>query len=104
MEKLAFDLGDALWSNRPASESDFSSLGGFISAILPNVYVLAGIILFIAIIAAGLLTIVSAGSGDEEKTAQTKKALTAAVVGVGLIIGAWWFIKIIEFVTGLTIF
>lgn len=82
----------------------YQSLGSFISAILPTVFVISGIILFILIVLGGLMMVVNAGSGDAKKTEQGKNALTAALTGMAVIFCAWWIIKIIEFITGIKIF
>ncbi len=82
----------------------YSSLGSFISAVLPTAFVLSGIILLILLIFGGLMMVVNAGSGDAKKAEQGKNALTAAVLGMTLIFVAYWLIKIIEYITGVTIF
>lgn len=82
----------------------FNSLGGFISAILPSVFVISGIILFVLIVFGGLTMIMNSGSGDAKKIEQGQKALTSALIGIAVIFCAWWIIKIIEFITGVAIF
>jgi len=81
----------------------YQSLGSFISAVLPTVFVISGIILLILLIFGGLMMVINAGSGDAKKTEQGKNALTAAVLGMTLIFVAYWLIKIIEYITGITI-
>jgi hypothetical protein len=80
------------------------TLGYFISSILPNVYVLAGIILFLLLFGGGLMVIVGGGQQNPEKTAQGSKAITAAVAGFLIIFASYWIIQIIERITGLKIF
>jgi hypothetical protein len=80
------------------------SLGGFISIVLPSVFVISGIILFILIVFGGLTMILNAGSGDAKKVEQGQQALSSALIGMVIIFCAWWIIKIIEFLTGLKIF
>lgn len=82
----------------------YGSLGAFISAVLPTVFVVSGIILFAFIIFGGLTMILNAGSGDAKKIEQGQKAVTSAVLGMVLIFVAWWIIKIIEYITGVQIF
>lgn len=82
----------------------YSSLGSFISAVLPTVFVVSGIILFILLVFGGLTMIMNAGSGDAKKVEQGQQALTSALIGMALIFVAWWIIKIIEFLTGIRIF
>jgi hypothetical protein len=82
----------------------FQSLGGFISAVLPSIFVISGIILFVLIVFGGLTMILNAGSGDAKKVEQGQQALTSAMIGMVVIFCAWWIIKIIEYLTGITIF
>lgn len=80
----------------------YSSIGAFISSLLPNAFVVAGLILFFLILFAGF-TMIMAG-GDSEKLSQGKKTLTAALAGFALIFASYWIIKIIEVITGIKIF
>lgn len=82
----------------------YGSLGAFISAVLPTVFVVSGIILLVLIVFGGLTMILNAGSGDAKKVEQGQKALTSALIGMVLIFTAWWIIKIIEYITGIQIF
>jgi len=78
----------------------FATPGDLISVILKNVYVLAGVLLFVLLIFGGISIIMNAGSGDAKKTAQGQKAVTAAVIGFLIIFASYWIIQIIEFITG----
>ncbi len=109
MKQLAFDIGQELLLNPGDSTSgignqdEYKSIGAFISSILPNVYVFIGVILFVILIAGGILMITSAGSGDEEKTAQGKKVITTAAIGLAIVLASWWAIQIIKVLTGISI-
>jgi len=87
---------------QPATK--FGTVGDLISVLLPNVYILAGVILLFLLIFGGLLLIMGAGGGDTQKTGQGKKAVTAAVAGFLIIFGSYWIIQIIEVITGVEIF
>lgn len=82
---------------------DFSSFGAFISSVLPNVYVIAGIILVFLLIFGGFAYIMNAGKQDKEGIQKGKNAITAALIGFGLIFGSWWIIQIVEVITGVDI-
>lgn len=82
----------------------FPDIGTFISSILPNVYILAGLLLFLLLIAGGYGIIMGAGSGESQKVGQGQKAVTAAVIGFIIIFASYWIIQIIEVVTGVKIF
>lgn len=107
MEKLALEIGKEFWLKPKAGITGtpaYQSLGGFISAVLPNVYIIAGVILFVLLIIGGITTIAGAGKGDQEATKKGQKAITAALLGFLIIFASYWIIQIIEVVTGIEIF
>lgn len=121
IEILAFDIGkefklgervigrceyiDVAFSPEPVRVCTgiFPTLGHLISAILPNVYILAGIILFILLLFGGFGIIMGAGGGNPEQANKGKQAVTAALLGFGLIFASYWIIQIIQRLTGISI-
>ncbi len=104
--KLAIDIGEE-FKLKPGgggikSAAGYGSLGELISNVLPNVYIIASLILFLLLIAGGFAIITS--SGNPEKQKQGSKALTAAIIGFALVFASFWIIKLIEFLTGIPIF
>jgi len=101
---LAVDIGKEFkFGNQGVGQIEgYKTLGGFISSLLPNVYVIAGLILLFLTLFGGF-GLLSAG-GDKEKIAQGSKTITAAVVGFAIIFVSFWLIKLIEVLTGVTIF
>ena len=83
------------------SANQFASVGNLASIIIKNVFVLAGIILFIMIIAGGYSILSSAG--EPKKNADGKKTVTNALLGFLIIFGSYWIIQIIEIITGYSI-
>ena len=83
------------------SLTTFSSIGSLLSVIVPNAFMLAGIILFFLLVFAGFGMIQAAGSGDAKKMESGKKAITGAVIGFILIFGSIWIVQIIETLTGM---
>jgi FtsH-binding integral membrane protein len=81
----------------------FSSIGELISTLLPNVYILAGIILLVLFVAGGFGIISSAGKGEKEGMAQGKKLVTASLIGFIIVIGSYWVVQIISTITGISI-
>lgn len=86
-----------------APAKTFSSLGSIISVLLPNIYIIAGVILLILLIFGGLSFIMNAGKGDSKSAEQGKQMLTWAIVGFIVIFASYWLIQIIEFITGVNI-
>lgn len=103
MQKIAFNIGEALFGEHPGLTTS-TTLGDIISNVLPNIYILAGIILFFLLIGGGLMFTISAGQENPEGAGQGKKAITAALIGFLIIFASYWIIQIIEYVTGVGIF
>jgi len=98
------DIGKTyLFGNKPVNEI-FNSLSSFLNMLLPNIFIIAGIIFLILLIFAGFGVIVSAGSGNPDGAKKAKDAATQAATGLFLIFGAYWIIQIIQFITGVKIF
>ena len=79
-----------------------ASLGQIISALLPYVFVFAGLLMFLLLVIGGFQYLVAAG--DKKGADAARSLMTSAVVGFVIIFSAFWVIKILETVLGLTIF
>ena len=75
----AFRFGSEGIRNKPG----YGSLGELISSLLPNVYVIASVILLFLLLAGGFVIIMNAG--NPEKQANGNKAITAAIAGFVII-------------------
>lgn len=104
MNLLAVDIGQDLKFQSGAtagSITEFQSLGGLISAWLPNIYILGGIFVLISIIASGLMWITNAG--DQKKIEEAQKVMTFAIMGFVFLFASYWIIQIIQVLTGIPI-
>jgi uncharacterized membrane protein len=81
----------------------FNTIGDLVNVILPNVYMLAGVILFILLLFGGFGVIMGAGNDDPKQAASGRQA-TMAVIGFLVIFASFWIIRIIETLTGVKIF
>lgn len=84
--------------------SQFQTIGGLISAILPNLYVAAGLILLFFLIFGGVMVILGAGKGESQQAEQGKKIVTRTLIGFLIIFLSYWIIRIVEIITGVKIF
>jgi hypothetical protein len=104
---IADNLQDYLFQNHDGisglakNSTEGSGITALISAVLPNVYIISAVILFLYMIFGGFLVISSAG--DAKKTDEGKQALTNAIIGFGIIFASYWIIQIIEIITGIPI-
>ena len=88
----------------PIGEAEqFKTTGALISIILKNIYVVAGVLLFVLLLFGGISIILGAGGGDPKKTGQGQKAVVAALAGFLIIFASYWIIQIIQFITGVNI-
>ena len=102
MNLFVIDIGDAFKFQGGASAStSFTNLGSLISLWLPNVYVVAGLILFFLTLFGGFQFITAAG--DEKKIEEGKNVLSSAILGFAILFGSYWIIQIIQILTGVPI-
>jgi VIT1/CCC1 family predicted Fe2+/Mn2+ transporter len=107
VEKLAFNIGEQFWLKENegiTGKGAYQSLGSFISAILPNVYIFLGITAFVLILIAGIMFIINAGKGESEQAKKWQGTITATIAGLLIIFLSYWIIQIIEVLTGIKIF
>lgn len=72
----------------------FDTLGGIISAFLPYLLTIAGLILFGMLIMGGFTML--AGAADKESQEKGKKMLTSALTGFFIIFLAYWIAQILQ--------
>lgn len=87
--------------NSPFGQS--LGLGSLISTIVSAALVLAGIIMLFLFVLGGIGIIAGAGNDNPESMAKGRQAITSAIIGIIIVIAAYWIIQIIESVTGLNI-
>lgn len=90
------DIGEKFKFGDKGVNLVFPDLASLINVLLPNVYVLAGLILLMLLIFGGLTFILNAGKKPEEM-AKGSQALTAALLGFVIIFIAYWIINIINY-------
>lgn len=78
----------------------FNTTASLVNILLPNVFTIAGVVALIFVVFAGFNYIVHAGSGDAKQTEANQRAFTAAVMGLIIIVGAYFALQIIEVLLG----
>lgn len=81
---------------------NFNTFAALINTIIPNVLIISGIVFLIMLISAGYQLII-AGQVDPQKWEKTRQTLTNAVIGLIIIVIAYWIVRIIQTVTGVNI-
>jgi len=71
-----------------------------INAVLPFVFVIAGLVLFVMFFFGGFTIFVSAG--NPEKTKQGQQMIVNALIGFAIIFAAYWIIELLQYSLGFT--
>jgi len=79
-----------------------TDIGRIISALLPYLFAIAGLILFVFLIIGGFELLTSGGNPETTKKAQGR--ITSALIGFLIIFLAYWLAQILEVIFGIQIF
>lgn len=89
-------------NNRGQSVGEvFDKPATLINYIVPNLFILAGTILFFMVIAGGFSIVAGGGADSVEKG---KNQITLAILGFIIMFAAYWIVQVVEFLTGVPIF
>jgi hypothetical protein len=98
------NIRDYFFGHQQNAEDLASSPGAFISALLPNIMMVAGIIFFFLIVGAGFSLIVGAGGQKSpQEAAKAKATLTTGVIGFLLVIGAYFILQMVSTMLGVNL-
>jgi len=86
----------------PTFKFKTGTLGDVISALLPYIFVISGLILFVFLIWGGFELLTSGGDPEKAKKAQAR--ITSALIGFLIIFLAYWLTQILEVIFGISIF
>ena len=93
---------NALPSN-PPEFADYKlagiDLAGIINLIVPLIFAIAGITLFIMLVMGGLAIFTSAGNPEGMKKGQQQ--IVNALIGLVIIFAAYWIVQLVEYSLGL---
>ncbi len=103
MKNLAvIDIGQKfLGTGHPLTQLE--GVGKLVSLFLNIAFVVAGVVLLVFFVIAGISLISSAGSSSPEKLEKGKKTVTSALIGFIVVFAAYWIVKLIEQITGVQI-
>jgi len=99
-------IGDAFRITRDSgieNATGYSSIGEFLSkSIIPNILVIANIVLFFMILLSGFTIITNAGNADKQK--QGIQTLTYSIIGFLIVFGTFWILDALEIIVGFEFF
>lgn len=81
--------------------ANFSTPAGFLNAVLPWLFSLAGVILFIMITWGGFEMMM--GASDTKSFDAGKQRVTSALIGFTLLFCSYWIAQIIQYIFGVNI-
>jgi len=79
-----------------------ATVGDVISALIPYIFMIAGLVFFVFLIWSGFEFLMSAGDPEKVKSAQGK--LVNAIIGFVVIFVAYWLVQILGVIFGLQLF
>jgi hypothetical protein len=79
-----------------------TDIGKIISALLPYIFAISGLILFAFLIMGGFELLTSGGNPESAKKAQGR--ITSALIGFLIIFLAYWITQLLEVIFGISIF
>lgn len=82
---------------------NLTDVGKFVSIIVSNAMVIAGVILLFFMVFGGISMIAGAGNQNPEQVAKGRQAITSALIGFIIVFAAYWIVQLIEVLTGVQI-
>lgn len=102
MENLRLDfdnLNKTIFGGSPYQQ--FETPRGIISSVLPFLFTLAGLILFVMFVWGGFEMLT--GATDPKQQEAGKQRITTALIGFLIIFSSFWLAKIVEAIFGISI-
>lgn len=103
MHNLAINIGTTLLHDTNGNLLRPDSISRYVAAIITGAISIAGIILLFILIGGGIGMIRGAGKSDPKTVEQGKQAATSALIGFIVVFSAYWIVKLIETITGLSL-
>lgn len=82
---------------------ELTDVNALVSRTIVLALSVAGIIFLFLLVFGGIGIIASAGSNNPEGVEKGKKAVTSAFIGFIVVFAAYWIVRLIELITGLTL-
>jgi len=80
----------------------FGNFGSLLNQILPTIMIVASLVC-LALLLMGAYTYVSS-SGEQEKLQKARKTITYSIFGLILILLSYLLVRVVSFITGITLF
>lgn len=103
MNKLAIEISTTFLKDTRGELYRVDNISRYVTAIITGAISIAGIILLFLLVGGGIAMISGAGKSDPKTIDQGKKAATSALIGFIVVFSAYWIVKLIELITGLSL-
>ena len=90
-------------ANSNTTTTNFGTVGGIISYTLGYIFPLAGILLFVLVLASGIQMAAAGMNGNQNSFNAGKKRLISAIIGFVIVFSAYLIMSLIQFVLGIQI-
>jgi len=80
----------------------FQDIGSVVTTIIPNIYYVAGLLLFFLLVSGGISYMMA--GGDDKAIGKAKNTITGAIIGFAIVFGSLFVIRILETILGIKIF
>jgi hypothetical protein len=88
------------FANHPNAAKLGTSPGSLITALLPNIIVIAGIVFLFIIIMSGYNIVVNAGGSNAQVISKHKNTFIQALIGFLIVVGAFFILQIVGATVG----
>ena len=101
MQLAQINIQQQFFQMQPAAQSVFENPASVTNRLLPNIVVVAGLIFFLLILGGGFAMVKGAGGESSPQTAaKARAAITFALVGFLLVVGAYFILQVVITMTG----
>jgi hypothetical protein len=80
-----------------------TNVGKFITTVLPNALIIAGLVGFFFLLIAGIAYIVEAGKGNADGVAKVLKWINSTLIGLIIVFISYWLVRIVQLISGVEI-
>jgi hypothetical protein len=95
------NLSDCYFNAHPGAKTLGTSPGSLISLLLPNIIVIAGVVLLMVVVVSGFFVIQDAGDNvSAQDLAKRKNIFSASLIGFLLVLSAYFILYIVGKITG----
>lgn len=94
-DSTPFKLDGAFFTNNPGAKEVGTTPGSLISALLPNLIMVAGIIMLVLILYSGFHLVSDAGSTNAQNIAKHKSMITVGIIGFLIVMASYFILQFI---------